>query len=241
MQANTKMRRLAILLLPIVLVLLLVWLWISDTQAQTYKKLTFGETTLFVPKTFLTEDKQDLKDMVRDYLGGAMGHYQFTGYADDLLPAAIMTDDDIALTSIIWTLKKHSPEDRAGPLGVIRDDALLLAGMAPYNSRTSSFEPSTGLYRLHQTDQDTNSLIYTNIDPAAPDADLQNKAAWVARCIRLAAVRIDGKWGRCTRQFAVSDLIVQIHFDSRLIKNTTEVSSAVAATVEGWRQSPASR
>jgi len=251
MQANTKNKRLALVFLPLVIVALLVWLWISAEQKQSYKTMRIGDITLYVPKTFLTEEKQDIEGMVRDFLGGVTGTRQFTGYADELLPSTLVSDENIAGSSIIWTLQPHSDAvlpategpHLSGGVGKVdtmtANDRALLMGTAPYTKRSISHDQSAGIFRLTSNSQNGADLIYTNIGPSDTRTAPLYHTAWLAHCIHLRSLRSGGPWGRCTRQFTVGELLVQIHYDGRLVSHTATVTEAVSATIEGWQQAPA--
>lgn len=230
--ASTK-KRLLLMLLPLLMLAAVIALLVSMDQARTYKKLTIGDTALYVPKTFINEEKADLVNMIRDTIGAIeLEKYQFGAYADEVLPEELVFDENIANSSLIWTVGR-APENMRD--GLTEPDWALLTGKGAYADRTANKDSATGLVKLERTSEGGRTFAYTNTDPATAS---DTSRIWVAHCIELGSIRPGGPSARCTAQLAMRDLLVQIHFDGRLIANTATVTNAVRHTLDQWREEP---
>ena len=240
-------KRLLVLLLPLILVVALLALLISRDQARPYKTITVAETRLYPPKTFLMESKTNVLGMLRDYIGNyETNTFQFSAYSDDILNGTLVLNEDVASASVIWTVgplkagippattenSTYGPDDSI----MIPADTAFYAGTGAFAGRTFIKDNATGLFKLEQKNSDGRNYGFTNTDPNGQTTAGPN--SWLARCIELSSIRPGGSWGRCTHQFNAGTLLVQIHFDGRLVEYTADVRAAIAALVSQWRTKP---
>jgi len=239
---NSSKKRLALTFLPLLVLAVILALLISLDQARSYKEITIQSARLYVPKTFLRDEQTDVVGMLRDLIGTfERNSYQFSAYADEILPAATVRDDHVANSSVIWTI---APAGHQGSItgnfvestvgSMVADDTALLMGLPPFQNRLVSQDTATGLYKLRSTESDGRTYAYSNVSPTAAN----DGPAWVAHCVELSSLSEGSPWGRCTQQFETGDLLVQIHFDGRLIADTSEVTSALLALINTWRTEP---
>jgi len=227
----TGKKRLLLIFLPLILLAAVLALLITLDKARPYKKITVSETTLYVPKTYLTDTTDDMLGMLRDYIGTfETNTYQFGAYADEILPQNSVFDDNVANSRLIWTIGPAQ-----GSAALVAEDAALLTGAAPYQNRTINPDPATGLYKLVKSTGNGRTYAFTNSNG---NQTASSEQAWVAHCIELASIRRGGPWGRCTRQTISGTLLVQVHFDGRLVAKTAEVSHSLNQLISGWRTKP---
>jgi len=226
-------KRLIWIFLPLVLLAGILALLVASEQARSYKKVTMGETTLYVPKSYMVEAKADMAAMLRDFVG-SIEHpkYQFVGYADQILPNALTVNEDVAGSSIIWTIE--ATDTNAGARVTAADKALF-QGTAPYEARRTSVDTQSGLFKLKKNEADSRSYAFTNQDPSA---NAGSDDLWVAHCIELGTIRRGGPWRRCTRQLIINQLLVQIHYDGRLLVDTEQVTNGIQNKLNAWRHHP---
>ena len=247
---NSSKKRLALTFLPLLVLVAILALLISLDQARTYKEITVQTSRFYVPKTFLRDEQTDMLGMLRDLIGTfEQGSYHFSAYADEILPRALTANDAVANSSLIWTIGPARTEDPS-PTGevlktrlgsarfqhntMIADDTALWTGQPPYQQRSVTRDANTGLYKLQKPSGDGRTYALSNASPATTAAG----PVWLAHCVELSSVRLGGPWGRCTQQFEIGDLLVQIHFDGRLVAETTEITTAILALLNGWRTEP---
>jgi len=231
-QQNNK-KRLMLLVLPFILAAVLVSVLMLIERAQSYKELTVGETTLFVPKAYLQEANGDFIEMLRDYVAAVeLEVYQFNAYSDEVLPTHLTRDNNVAAASLIWTIgrAKNKPE----PSGLLPADAALFSGSGSFNQRTVSFDEARQLYKINRSNEYSRNYAYSNMDPAQP----ATSSTWLAHCIELGSVRPGGPWGRCTRQVVHGDIQVQIHYDGRLVNHSAAIADVLGTMIDSWRAEP---
>ena len=229
---NNK-KRLMLLVLPFILAAVLVSALMLIEQARPYKELTIGETTLFVPKAYLQETNGDLIEMLRDYVATVeLEAYQFNAYSDEILPAHLTHDDNVASASLIWTVGPAKAKPEAS--GLLPADAALFSGSGSFNQRTVSFDKTRQLYKINRSNDFGRNYAYSNMNPALP----ATSSTWLAHCIELGSVRPGGPWGRCTQQMVHGDIQIQIHYDGRLVSHSATIADALGTMIDGWRTEP---
>lgn len=235
-------KRLMLFLVPLLLLAAVLALLITMDQSRPYKKITVGEATFYVPKKFLTEYKADLMGMLRDYVGGIeLEKYQFSAYADEILPADLIGSENIAGSSIIWTIEKHETVGKtyleSGSINTLtHSDTSFIKGTGPFATREVVLDEKTGLFKLTKLNSDGRNYAFANNNPATL-LD-KNTNVWLSHCIEFSALRADGVWGRCTRQMVTQGLLVQIHYDGRLISETANLSDVILRTMAQWQTEP---
>lgn len=248
---NSSKKRLALTFLPLLALAAILGLLISLDQARAYKEITVQTTRFYVPKTFLRDEQTDLMGMLRDFIGTfEQNSYQFSAYADEILPSPLTSDDAIANSSVIWTIGPAaaggtSPASEAlkarlaAPANqfssMVADDTALLMGHPPYQQRSITPDQETGLYKLQKPSSNGRTYAFSNASPTTAKGGGQ---IWVTHCIELSTIRPKGPWGRCTQQFEIGELLVQIHFDGRLVAETAEIAATLRALVADWRTEP---
>jgi hypothetical protein len=227
-------KKLFLIMIPPLMLLAILALMVTIDQARPYKKFSFGNTTLYVPKLYIVEAKGDMISMVRDTIGGMVfERYQFQAYADEILPPGVLDEETLGGSSVIWTIGQSS-EGAHGRL--TQADAALIMGTPPFEARTISTHEPTGLIRLKKPAADARSHSFTNLNPEIRSTDAAT--AWVAHCIELTYMRKDSPWARCTVQTVLDGIMVQIHYDGRLVSRTDQVITSVTAIIDRWRSKP---
>lgn len=207
--ASTRKKQL-IWLAPILLILVVMGANIHLENQRAYKKISFADTDLFVPKALLPRSEPDLINMVRDHLSHTVtNRLQLVQYADDLLPRATAINDTVGDTSIIWTIEPQEEHTRP----ILPD--LTLDG-------------ATGLYKA-ATSSDAAAFVYAD-NNAAP--------SWHANCIEFRILRPGDSWGRCSYEYLVDGLLVRLHYDGRLITETGTIATASEALLKSWLKEP---
>lgn len=232
--AQSGKKRLILLLLPLILLMAGAASFLAVDQARPYKKLTLGKIELYVPRALIAEDKADLANMLRDYIGTVeLQRFQLSADADKILPPTLTQDIDVASSSVIWTIAEADVE--RGPL--FEKDKALFLGTEPYSDRTLSASHPSGLLKLVRADSSGRSYALVNADPNTA-TDLSE--LWVAHCIELSSVTPGRPWGRCTTQFEYKGIKIQIHYDGRIVRNTHIVADTVRDLIDVWLQKPES-
>lgn len=231
----TTKKRMLLLLVPVILLVAVLAVLISLDQARSYKKITIGETLLHAPKAYLVESKADMVGMLRDYIGTfETNMFQFNAYADEILPEQLVFDENIANSSVIWTIEPLRNTDQQR--GMLPNDRAFFSAAAPYTDRTVKRVDTNGLYKLEQATGAGRNLAFSNNNPGSNSA--QSEDTWLARCIELASIRPEGPISRCTNQFAEGDLLVRVHFDGRLVKNTDVIKATIRNLIREWQKEP---